>query len=312
MRNDNVRILVIAIAFVLAFGAVARADDYGPKRDVRAVRAALPVLMAARVRALGTAVQSIHADDVVINDKEAVADWSAGIQGGIVGFVRRYGLWWVSGQVDRDEPEPAGEIYWYSDPPGALPTCQSSGAFEAAPDYLVRELKLGTATLSLAQTHIAAIAQDAARESAWRKLHPGGLIPYGIQRDCFTVGNKPTYADTSAGYRVELTLPSPENLDIAHFTGRAPTLAEFSGAGSVYFFSFNIGGDAAVRVTGAALDVWCPFVLDPHARYTLTLTDANPEIGPLVGALRDNTLHFELPPFTATPSSSVMGKLDGY
>ena len=308
------RILLVAIAFVVALGTVARADDYGPAHDVRAVRAAVPVLMAARVRALGIPVQSIRANDIVINGNEAVADWSADIQGGIVGFVRRYGLWWVSGQVDRDEPEPTGQTYWYADPPGALPTCQSSAAFEAASDELVRELKLAAATISLAQTHIAAIAQDDAGESAWRKLHPGSLVLPGVQRDCFTVGAKPVYRDTSGDYRAELTWSSPKGLDIARFTGRAPTQAEFPGnpgSDSVYFFSFAIGGNAAVRVTGATLDVWCPFVLDPHLRYSLTLAGADPIIGPLVGALHDNTLHFDLPPFTATPGNSVMGEIDG-
>ncbi len=270
--------------------------------------------MAARVRALGATVQSIHANDVVVNGNEAVADWSAGIQGGIVGFVRRYGLWWLSGQVDRDEPEPVGEIYWYVDLPGALPACQSSGAFQAAPDHLAQELSLADTTISLAQTHIAAIAEDAASEAAWRKLHPTLLVLPGIQRDCFTVGAHLIYLDAASGYRAELTWAAPTTLDIARYTGRAPTRAEFPGepgADSVYFFSFELGGDMKARVTGATLDVWFPFVLDANVRYSLTLVGGETTIGPLVGTLHDNTLHFELPSFTATPGTSLMGEIDG-
>lgn len=306
------RAFSLALLLLVALQTVAWADDYGPRRDVRAVRAAVPVLIAARARALSVAEQ-VRVSDVVVVGDEAVALWNAGIQSGIVGLRRRYDSWWVSGQVDRDASETT-ELYWFVDLPGALPTCRDSGGFAAAPDALPVELNLSPSTISIAATQIAIIAEDGAREAAWRKLHPTLIVPYGIQRDCFTVRTKPSFEDYSGGYRANLTWTTPASLDIARFTGRAPTLAEFSGqapgADAFYFFSVAFGGTGA-RVTGATLDVWFPFVLDPQLRYALGIAGTGITTAPLTGILRDNVLHFALPPITLPPNGELMGEIDG-
>ena len=315
-RNVSVRIFAAVVLFVLfAMGAAARADDYGAASDVRTVRTAVPVLMAAYLRFAYHNSAVIRTTDVVVNGNDAVAYWSTGgVGGGLVGLTRRYGRWWLTGKVTRGDSFSDTIPLWYTYTASQFAACIGSYAFKATPDELIAELHISPATASLALAHIPAVAADVAALAAWRKANPHGVVPATVP-DCYDPFPKLSYRDYSAGYRAELAWSSPKNLDIARFAGRAPTRAEFlgnPGSDSVYFFSFNIGGDAAVRVTEAALDVWCPFVLDPNVRYSLTLAGAGPVVGPLVGTLRDNTLHFDLPPFTATPGSSVMGQIDGH
>lgn len=310
---------VTAFAFsVFALGATmsaARADVYGPHSDIRAIRAAVPVLVAAFVRSAGGAPADIRVDDIVVDGDEAIADWREAHSSGLIGLARRYGTWWVSGKIVRDANAPTGSVYWYLFPqPGSLfEGCVGSAAFQAAPIELPVTLHVDDAIAMLAAAHIPAIATDAAAQRLWRSAHPQSLTVPGTVPECYNPYPARSLLDFGGGYRAYMTWSAPPSLTISRFTGRAPTAAEFPpspGANSVYFFSFEIGATTPATVNNGSLDVWCPFVLDPERRYSLTIDYVTPAVGPVYGTLFDNTLRFALPAFTIAPNTSAMGEID--
>ncbi len=103
---------------------------------------------------------------------------------------------------------------------------------------------------------------------------------------------------------------------LVDFRARAPTKAESwanpPGGNSYFFFSGTVQSKQPVHVqSGTTIDVWFPFVLDPALRYSLTIAAPNAmSLGPIRGALKDNTLRFVLPAFTATPGAELMGEVE--
>jgi hypothetical protein len=106
------------------------------------------------------------------------------------------------------------------------------------------------------------------------------------------------------------------NAAIVSFMTRAPTEAESwanqPSGNSYFFFSGTVQSAQPVHVqAGTAIDVWFPFVLDPSLHYSLTVAAPNAmSLGPVEGTLKDNTLHFVLPAFTAPPGADLMGEID--
>jgi hypothetical protein len=109
-----------AALLAVASGVAANADDYGPASDVRAILAAVPILLAAHIRSEGGDPRQTTTSDVVIDGNNAIAGWSQGNASGLIGLERKYGLWWASGELQRFSNAPAGWTYWFSFRPGAL------------------------------------------------------------------------------------------------------------------------------------------------------------------------------------------------
>lgn len=219
-----------------------RADEYGPHPAIRAIRAALPVLLAPHLKMLGTPGR-LTIPDIVVDGDAAIATWHTGSARGLVLLNYHPNGWWMAGASDL-------------------------------PSHL----------LDLATAHIPQFA-------------------------------RPDALNQHVGYRSTWQHASVAALKGFTFHERAPTASEMApsrGADAVYFFTLRANGSQKLSVgAGSTLDVWAPFVLDPHLRYTLTLALGDPTIGPLTGSLSDNTLHFVLPAFTAPPSVELMGEIDG-
>jgi hypothetical protein len=120
-------------------------------------------------------------------------------------------------------------------------------------------------------------------------------------------------------YRLTLQFSTSDagpNATIESFATRAPTEAEswenYPGGNSYFFFSGTVQSTQPVRVqAGTTLDVWFPFVLDTSQRYSLTIAAPHVmSLGPIDGTLKDNTLHFVLPAFTAPPDAELMGEIE--
>jgi hypothetical protein len=52
-------------------------------------------------------------------------------------------------------------------------------------------------------------------------------------------------------------------------------------------------------------------VLDDTLKYRLSFNGGEDSVGPIVGSIFDNVLHFDLPGFTALPGKELMGEIDG-
>jgi hypothetical protein len=123
---------------------------------------------------------------------------------------------------------------------------------------------------------------------------------------------------TDGGYRVGLHFAQSDSSNdaaITDFRTRIPTQAESwitPGGNSYFFFSGTVKSEQPVHVhAGTTLDVWFPFVLDDALRYSITLAAPHlMSIGPIDGTLKDNTLHFTLPAFTAPPGADLMGEIE--
>ncbi len=121
-------------------------------------------------------------------------------------------------------------------------------------------------------------------------------------------------------YGVKIKLASndgDQQAELLRIQARAPTLAESwtnpPSGNSYFFFSGTVQAAQPVHVqSGTTIDVWFPFVLDPSLRYSLTIAAPNAmSLGPVEGTLKDNTLHFVLPAFTAPPGAELMGEIEG-
>jgi hypothetical protein len=83
----------LALLLVLCFacGSAAFGDDAGPRRDVRAIRHDLLILLAA-------SAPNAVIDSVVVNGDSAVATWTQSGAGWTGTLNRRYDRWWLSKQ----------------------------------------------------------------------------------------------------------------------------------------------------------------------------------------------------------------------
>lgn len=126
------------------------------------------------------------------------------------------------------------------------------------------------------------------------------------------LGNGSTLVRDEDGY-VATVGPAGAPYASAAWFDRAPTDAEMVGGGAdgIYYLSLQLAaGRTAAFPAHATLDVWCPFFLDPELRYSLTIADVEPPVGPLDGTLRDNVLHFDLPAFTAPAGAEIQAEID--
>lgn len=113
--------------------------------------------------------------------------------------------------------------------------------------------------------------------------------------------------------RADFTNPSPSAR--IRLGARRPTYTESwanaPGGNAYFFFSLSLVAERPLQFASSSLDVWFPFDLDPSYRYSLTLANAEPVVGPVPGTLAKNTLHFVLPAFAVVPDREVLGEIGG-
>lgn len=299
--------LTLTAAVFLSSSIGANADDVGPHADLRAIRAALPVLLAARLTRIGIDSSAFHTDDVVVDGNGAVASWSDQTTQGVVSLERRDDRWWMRREANAGMQ--GSTMYWGYDAPGSpdQPACNVNST--TWPD-LATGLNITSVLATLANEHLRVVAES-----------PGfrHMVPLVVSPSFCDYNYRIFSLDRSDGYYSVLKVPvtaSPSPYALAPaILARAPTPTEMPptpGANAYYFFTM-VNGLSTVFVAdqGTTLDVWCPFVLDPNLNYTLTMSFSTPTIGPLRGTLKDNTLHFVLPAFSADPHAEMMGEIDG-
>jgi hypothetical protein len=299
--------ILAAVGFALALvPSSGRADDYGPRVDLRAIRLAVPVLVVnVTSRLWRVPGLRVDVDDVVVNANDAVATWHVGTNHGLVVLRRRSNLWWITGNAYQDSNAINS---WRLVAPGEKPICMDPYYTLALTTHAL-QVRLGVPSdlARLVRDHIIAVASTTDLETR----HDPSVADNKIWASCYSVaGDRYIYPD--AGYVATLSERLPENITMH---ARAPTEGEMPptrGANSYYFFSVRNTGTAVVQfANGLQLGVWCPFVLDPNLRYTLTIAGIDPTVGPVDGSLRDNELNFNLPAFAAPPGVELMGEIEG-
>jgi hypothetical protein len=280
----------------------ARADDVGPTRGIREVRGALPVMLARRLHATGNTTP-VRTVDVVVDKDRALASWTAGDASGLVYLEYRLARWWMKAEANTFDDD--GD--WSFEPAGSLPLCRdlhASGPTSAeliGPDFAIaRDL------VDLARSHVTQIARADALAS----------VPHASRAASILTSSACTVSPVT-GDDYQATIAEPPRatwkpLDPT-FHGRAPTDGEMNGAGAdaIFFFSRDIDGAKGFSFPAhTKLDIWCPFVLDPEVRYSLTLVGGDPIVGPIDGTMSDNTMHFDLPAFSAAPGAELRGEID--
>jgi hypothetical protein len=285
-------IISCALLGALLHPALARADSFGPARDVHAIRHDLPILLTRELRAHNISAPAVTIDGMAVSGGFAMVQWHAGERSGIAGMELRFGRWWLDQRAPVD---------WPIDYAG-----YGCGGLRAP--FLV--------LVPVAQHHLPAIDAMIARQAHAPK---GGAM--GIP-DCPTIVRSwfPAPTMLAAPYEATITFAKtdvdPEtDASLEDFNGRAPTQAESwiaPGGNSYFFFSGTVKAEQTVHVqAGTTLDIWFPFVLDPSLTYSLTIGGAGfSPIGPIDGTLADNTLHFVLPAFTAPPGVDMMGEIE--
>jgi len=284
------RATLCALLLALAvWPLAARADDYGHRRDVAAIRHDLPVLLAAGPYA---AAQPPQFESVVVSGADALVECDACSSTALLRLHYRYDRWWLLGYA----------------------TASSNGLLTAG---LTQPL-VALAHSHLATTQRADAATPPARCKTFSCYFVSGEI-YDVTAPIQLPFN-PTRPGRMRGdaYLATVTLSDNDgnaSSKIANLEGRAPTEGESwitQGGNSYYFFSGTVQSTKPVHVqAGTTIDVWFPFVLDTSLRYSLTIAGHGfSAISPVEGTLVDNTLHFVLPAFTAAPGVDLMGEIE--
>ncbi len=325
----NGRVLCIAIACVLAALATStasRATDVGPGRGVREVRSAVPILLQSRMRDLRNG-ESIAVEDAIVAGDNAIVDWRSMNVRGISALTYRNARWWMTGSV-FEWPTGRGWSWWMSDTSTAEYGCPGSVERVAAPDaaYLLSVLHADPTATALWSKNVSPIASDVPEAGA-RPYEPvvARACPVDHPIDQWTLGSMDQTGTIEAatyaygrldllnidGYRPEWYGTQGWWKGLMRGISRAPTDAEMSvpGADAVFFFSATVG-KAPVAIGKTTLHVWCPFVLDPEARYSLAITGNDTIVGPFDGTMSNNGLYFEIPAFTAKPGTYLQGEID--
>lgn len=319
---------LLLAAFALAPLAAARADDFGPRGDVSAVRSAAQRLLAHGARGSKGDLADIHISDVVVVHDAALLSWQTGNGHGMMGLIRQYDRWWDAADIY------ALPIYCWGPATTAYPLpgaeWQSDG-FEPAPPRL---LALGFSEDVVAA---ASVHNEDVREHTV-PAHPSTPRPGMLPRPspCTTEfyrfphtqpiqgrgGELRSSRSDTSGYQIAVRYAANDsNGAVFHVPyARAPTQAEIIPYPTTYYFVsnavlyFDVMIDGTKPVTfaaGTTIDIWFPFVLDDTLQYDLTIGFADRPIGPIYAKPFDNVLHYTLPGFTVTPGRTLMAEIDG-
>lgn len=303
MNSAMVKPLAFLTLLFFALTAVALADDFGPRRDVAAIRRDLPILLEA-------SAPDASIRDVVVRGDGAVVTWTHRDALWIGILKRRFDRWWLLKAFG-------------SEPDGAVFCCggvySPGDQYGPEPRFLV-ELGVDPALAELAKRHIAVVAAAAANGAA--ACPPGTFCPL-THADGYMI-NVLSFQHASALppdviYHVTVAFAANDAAQkdrITDVNPRAPTEAEswLTPGGNAYaFFSGNVSAAQPVHVQpGTTIDVWFPFVLDPSLRYSLSIgVTRGAPMAPVTGTLSANTLHFTLPALVLEPGAELMGEIDG-
>jgi|GEM_PF-1311393 len=317
-------LIVLAMPWIIA-AAIARADDFGPRQDVREVRADARTLLAHHLRVTHVAPESLLLSDVVVVGNQALFSWDAGKEHGLNGFSRIGARWWDaldkggwgdSGCWDTDIGYPLKGSTWdqYAPDASELATFGISAPLIAA--SLIHNRDVRSAELN---------TQNVRREHMWVRhckacfytmrpwtivdSHGGVLAPFPRSA---TAGYDLSiaYAKNNAALGTtfeQIYARRPTDAEMLPY----PTPMNFS-ADAVFYFDLTLDGPKPVTFApGTTIEVWCPFVLDGALHYNLTISAADKPIGPVYGTLFDNVMRFQLPGFTAFPGKALMAEIDG-
>jgi hypothetical protein len=86
--------------------------------------------------------------------------------------------------------------------------------------------------------------------------------------------------------------------------------ASRTAANAYFLFNIYLKSSAYGDVSRASMDVWFPFVLDRRHRYTISIACNGRPLGPIVGTLQNNSLHFDLPGFVIGTDAELTGQID--
>ena len=303
---------VALLLLVSALPLAARADDYGPRRDIAAIRHDLPIIERQAEMYPGV-VRSVAIDSVIVDEGDALAQWhdTGTDERAIARLNYKYGRWWLLQSTSFGD---RGYLLAHC-PPDSAPT----------PQFLIKA-GVNPTLAALAGEHMPIVQEATALVSQYANDDPHYKIcseVFHIDREYSpevlpfqTVGRRLIEGDQ---YHVMVQLAKNDADQEASIIGpqsRAPTEAESwanpPGGNAYFFFSGTVHATKPVHVqAGTTIDVWFPFVLDPSLRYSLTIAAPNAmSLGPVEGTLTNNTLHFVLPAFTAPPGAELMGEID--
>ncbi len=296
-----VRVALVALVLLPAFAAPIRADDYGPRRGVREVRAAVPALVHRTMRELF--LGSPIVDDAIVGSDNAIVDFHGDRGRGIAALTYKNATWWLVGSVF--EQQRAGWSWWTGDSPAAPWSCRTTTKTAPTAAYLRDALGADAATVALWTAH----GRDPRDVVLPFSPIRGSDMPQACATGAIYIVNGHTSVANDAGYRVSWT--SPEAFGLANVHGRAPDDAEMSGPGAnSIFYIYANGGPVALSAPKSTLSIWCPFVLDTGVHYIIEFSGADGRLGPIRATLNDNTLTFEIPAFTAPAKADLRGEVD--
>jgi hypothetical protein len=308
----------IALFFFIA-GCVcaARADDFGPPRDIGSVRADAHMLLAHRARIAKVDPKNIVISDVVAVGDQAVASWNFGTQHGLMGLVRQNNRWWDVLDADGSPAWSVRAAYPLQAYTSPIQSPRNVGGDALKARGFNRDL----VAAAIAHNADVARAQTSTTQDKTNRNVPATdpvHMPLNADGGAAWIARQDT-----GGYEITMRYAKNDAVPgstFARIYARAPTPAEFLPyptpfryvSDAVMFFDIII--DSAKPVSfehGTAVDVWFPFNIDESLKYRMSIGGGREPIGPVVGSVFDNVVHFELPGFTALPGKELMGEVDG-
>ncbi len=320
----KVRIL-LWVALIAAASGFARADDFGPRGDVRELHFAAQRLLAHTARRYKVDPAAVRISDVVAVKDAALLSWDIGTSHGVMGLIRQYDRWWD-----------AMDIY-------LVGSCWDAATTAYPLSGTVRQWDSDPTPASLLSYGLPAeLVSAAAAHNGDVRSHLSAAAPIRVGPNvlvrprCFTAyyhfqaiqqleaagASLDSFRSDTSGYEIAVRY-AENNARNAFFHipyARPPTQAEIIPyrttlrfiSTSVLYFDLTIDGDKPVTFApGTTIDIWFPFVLDDTLNYDLTIGFAREPIGPVYAKPFDNVLHYKLPGFTVTPGQTLMAEIDG-
>jgi hypothetical protein len=309
--------LLLSLGLAAAATGFARADDFGPRGDLRELRFVAQHLLAHGARDAKIDPAAVRIFDIVAVNNGALLSWDTPFGNGLIGLVRHQGRWWKVLDYHHDLDGWAASVYSPLEPKCPIQSEIYPSAAKLIDDGMPEDV------VNVAQTHNGNLMAQSMQKRKLPRLMsdrfcgtaPGALSPLGG-----TVWQDPV---STAGYDISVGYTA-NNSSIGTTLGpiyaRAPTAAEIIPypttlhflSTSVCYFDLTIEGTKPVTFApGTTIDIWFPFVLDDALSYDLTIGFAREPIGPIYAKPFDNVLHYKLPGFTAVPGQTLMAEIDG-
>jgi hypothetical protein len=289
---------------LIATASSARADDYGPHRDIRAIRGAAPVLLAAFIHYEGIRPSNVTIWNVVVNGDQAIVEWSAGPELGLLSIRRYAGRWRLIG-LQTAGMDDIPRVWSHQLPWGG--GCAPGISLDARADVLPRVLNVSASTAALGRDHIGIVREESDLARVDHAGNNGAPAFEMTLPDCRFPRWPRATQHSSMGYHIVLTL-YPGSVPMARFTGDPVSALETPRSGVIYQVLFALSGHTTKQIHGT-LTLWAPVVLNPARRYHLVLHPYDGSALSIAGSLADNTLHFNLPAFVAKPGMAVSGEI---